>query len=96
MTSDVTLQIDETPITLSIDTTSIVLDVVSSGGFDKHYSQAFTASSEITVNHNLGKRPAVTVADSAGDVCIGEISYTDDNSIVVTFNNPFTGTIYCN
>ena len=49
-----------------------------------------------TVAHNLGKRPAVTVVDSAGTVVIGEVDYLDDNNVRLTFCAAFSGTAYFN
>lgn len=49
-----------------------------------------------TVAHNLGKRPAVTVVDSAGTVAIGEVDYLDDNTVRLTFCAAFSGTAYFN
>ena len=49
-----------------------------------------------TVAHNLGKRPAVTVVDSAGTVVIGEVDYLDDNTVRLTFCAAFSGTAYFN
>tara|TARA_R110000796_G_scaffold42899_3_gene105639 strand:- start:334 stop:834 length:501 start_codon:yes stop_codon:yes gene_type:complete len=49
-----------------------------------------------TIQHNLNKRPSVTVVDSAGAVVIGEVEYTDDNNIIVTFNAAFSGEAYLN
>lgn len=45
---------------------------------------------------NLGKRPAVTVVDSAGTVVIGEVDYLDDNTVRLTFCAAFSGTAYFN
>ena len=46
--------------------------------------------------HGLGKRPSVTVVDSAGTAVIGEIEYLDDNTVRLTFCAAFSGTAYCN
>jgi hypothetical protein len=53
-----------------------------------------SASWEIT--HNMNKYPSVTVCDSAGTVVVGAISYVDSNSLVITFNSPFSGTAILN
>lgn len=44
-----------------------------------------------TIQHNLGYRPAVSVEDSAGTVVYGEINYTDENNLTLTFRAPFGG-----
>jgi hypothetical protein len=63
---------------------------------DKNYSQAFTSVSTVTVNHNLGKYPAVSVVDSAGDLVEGDIIYTTINQLTLSFSASFSGTVYCN
>jgi len=49
-----------------------------------------------TVQHNLNKRPSVTVVDSAGSDVIGKISYINDNELTITFNASFSGSAYLN
>ena len=57
----------------------------------------FDASqSSWTIQHNLGKKPAVTVVDSAGNVLTEECRYLDDNTVELLFNAPFKGTAYLN
>jgi hypothetical protein len=63
---------------------------------DKTYTQGFSSTATVTVTHGLNKYPAVTVMDSAGDEVIGDIAYTNLNSLVVTFSAPFSGTVTCN
>lgn len=49
-----------------------------------------------TIQHNLDKRPSVTVVDTGGTVVIGEVEYLDSNNVVVTFNASFSGEAYLN
>jgi hypothetical protein len=63
---------------------------------DAHYEQAFTNQSTVTVNHNLGKRPAVTVIDSAGDEVEGDVDHTSANALTVSFASATGGTVICN
>tara|TARA_R110000764_G_scaffold26757_3_gene63769 strand:- start:186 stop:686 length:501 start_codon:yes stop_codon:yes gene_type:complete len=49
-----------------------------------------------TIQHNLNKRPSVTVVDTGGAVVIGEVEYTDSNNIIVIFNAAFSGEAYLN
>jgi hypothetical protein len=51
-------------------------------------------SSSWTITHNLGRRPSVTIVDSAGNVQIGEVLYSSDNQITVTFAAAFGGYAY--
>jgi hypothetical protein len=53
-------------------------------------------SSSWTITHNLGRRPSVTIVDSAGNVQIGEVLYSSDNQITVTFAAAFVGYAYLN
>ena len=64
---------------------------------DKTYvhTQA-TASAEWTITHSLGKYPAVSVVDSAGNVVVGEVTYIDVNALIVCFTAIFSGKAFCN
>lgn len=65
------------------------------GVSDKYYRHVQgSPSATWTVTHNLGKRPAVSVVDSAGSLVEGDISYTNDNTAVLTFVGAFSGEAY--
>jgi hypothetical protein len=67
------------------------------GGGDKNYVYTqSTPAASWTVSHNLGKRPAVVVVDSAEDVVYGDIQYIDDNTVTLTFSGAFSGKAYFN
>jgi hypothetical protein len=51
-------------------------------------------SSSWVINHNLGFKPNVTVVDSAGTIYEGEITYTNSNSLTVSFSQAFSGKAY--
>lgn len=57
------------------------------------YTQG-SASNSWTINHNLGFKPNVTVVDSAGNIMEGEITYTNSNSLTVSFSAGFSGKAY--
>lgn len=68
---------------------------------DKTYSTGSTfhatpAKSVWNINHNMDKRPSVTVIDTAGSVVQGEITYVDSNNLTLTFSAAFKGTAYLN
>jgi len=63
------------------------------GGFV--YTQS-VAAAQWTITHGLGRFPSVTVVDSAGDQCIGDVRYLDLNTVVVTFGAAFAGNAYLN
>lgn len=67
------------------------------GGSDKHFvfNQSVPASTW-NIEHGLEKYPSVTVVDSAGNEVVGDCEYIDDNNVVVTFSNAFSGKAYLN
>jgi len=46
--------------------------------------------------HNLNKFPSVTVVDTSKQIVIGDVIYTNTNSLVITFSAPFSGEAYLN
>ena len=67
-----------------------------SGDGDKNYEQTFLTSSSVLVTHNLNKRPAVTVIDSADTEIICGINHIDDDTLTLTFTSAFSGVVICN
>lgn len=64
---------------------------------DKKYTHNQLVTSDLwIINHNLGKHPSVTVIDSGGSNCIGEVSYTSENSLQISFSASFQGVAYLN
>ena len=64
---------------------------------DKHYTHTQDVVSDIwTIQHNLNKKPSVTVVDSGGSTVEGDIQYVDNNSVVLTFSGAFSGKAYFN
>lgn len=49
-----------------------------------------------TIVHNLGRKPSVTVVDSADNTVVGDVAYTSSNQITVTFTAAFAGKAYLN
>lgn len=67
------------------------------GGSDSNYVHTQTVPDTTwIVDHNLGKRPAVTVVDSGGTQVEGSVQHVSDNRAIVTFTVAFGGTAYCN
>ena len=54
------------------------------------------ASDVWIINHNLNKRPSITVVDSADNVVEGAETYIDENTIELRFNGAFKGKAYLN
>lgn len=55
-----------------------------------------TSSATWVIDHNMGKRPSVTVVNSAGQSVIGSVTYNSINQLTVEFKNPFKGKAYLN
>lgn len=55
-----------------------------------------TSASVWTINHNMNCYPSVTVVTSAKEVVVGEVQYTNSNTLTVTFASAFKGTAYLN
>lgn len=48
-----------------------------------------------TIAHSLGRHPSnIYIEDTAGEQCIGAMSYPDNNTAVVTFSAAFAGVAY--
>lgn len=59
------------------------------------FRQAVTiAATSWVITHNLGYYPNVTVIDSTGTVCEGDLTYTSNNVLTLTFSEAITGTAY--
>lgn len=54
------------------------------------------ASDTWEIEHNLGKKPSVTVVDSADNIITAEVEYINNNNIVVRMNGATTGKAYLN
>ena len=76
---------------------SIILYAGAASG-DKTFTHTQTASSTSwTVNHPLNKKPSVTITTLATGVqIIGEVSYTNNNTLVVSFAAAVSGIAHLN
>jgi len=70
--------------------------IVPAGGDARFVYTQPSPSASWSVAHNLGKRPAIEVVDSAGTVVYGEYLYIDDNNVRLNFSAPFSGAAYFN
>ena len=69
----------------------------SNQGGDKNFTYIQSTSAAVwTITHNLGKRPSASVVDSAGSNVVGEVNYTSNNELTITFSSAFKGTAYLN
>ena len=72
--------------------------VVNIKGGDKHFTYVQAVPSDTwTINHNLNKKPSITVVDSAGEVQIpNDTEIVDTNTVIVKFIAAFAGEAYLN
>ena len=71
--------------------------IASTEGDDKSYTHnQGVASATWNIQHNMGKKPSVTIVDSAENYVVGEIEYVDNNNLTVTFSGAFSGKAYLN
>lgn len=62
-----------------------------------HYTHEQAIASDIwVINHNLNKRPSITIVDSADNVVEGAEKYIDENTVEIRFNGAFKGKAYLN
>jgi hypothetical protein len=72
-------------------------DSSSSNVNDKNYVYEWaTLESSVTVNHNLGKFPSVTIVDTSGSEIIGDINYINENTVTLSFSAETRGKAYFN
>ena len=67
--------------------------IINSNGkySDKHYSFPITHQIDVTIQHNLDKRPSVELLDSDGNFCFSNIKHIDNNHTQILTADPFTG-----
>lgn len=67
-----------------------------SGG-DLYFTyEQLTPSAQWDIQHNLNKRPSVSIVDSANTEVVGEIIYLDNNNVRLIFAAAFSGKVYFN
>jgi len=96
-TIDVTFkggQGDLTP-TIIYNVDNFLLASQAGGDLNFTYTQS-SAAAVWNITHNLGKFPSVSILDSAGTNVIGQVDYTNDNELILTFTAAFAGVAYLN
>lgn len=91
----INIKLDDPPAS-TVELVGISTGGSGSGSGDKHFSQPFTNQSSITVNHDLGKKPAVFVEDTAGDEVGVVPNHQSVNQLTIEMNHATSGTVYCN
>ena len=66
-------------------------------GSDAHFEHLQTVASDSwLITHNLGKYPSVTVVDSAGDECEGNVNHISTSQVLISFSATFSGRAFLN
>lgn len=55
-----------------------------------------TASDTWVVTHNMGKKPSVSIVDTADDEVIGQVLYNSNNQLTISFSSAVAGKAYLN
>lgn len=78
-------------------TPSTLKDVINDiTGSTTYIHEQNIASNQWVINHNLNKKPSITVVDSADNIVMGEENYIDNNTLVIKFKSNFKGRAYLN
>lgn len=59
------------------------------------FEQDFSEASSWVVNHNLGRKPIVTLLTQGGVEMIAEVVHTNVNQLVAYFASPTAGRVRC-
>ena len=74
-----------------------VAGIVAGRGDQYFVHEQGTPAATWMVQHNLGKKPSVTVVSSLDNVVHGSINYVDNNNVTITFDaGAFSGKAYFN
>lgn len=64
---------------------------------DLHFTyEQVSASNNWQIQHNLGKKPSVSVVDSGHNMVLGQVEYIDNNNLTITFTASFSGKAFLN
>ena len=95
------LEVLGTPVTqlLTVAEESVTLLTAAeqgpAGTSDAAYTHSQAVASAVwTAAHNLGKYPAVTVADNLRAPLLADVSYVDLNTVQVAFSSARTGFVF--
>lgn len=70
---------------------------ISSGLEDKNFVfEQGVPSATWTIQHNLNKKPSVTSVNNNDVQMYGEVTYVDDNNLIINFSAGFSGKAYMN
>ncbi len=92
-TTTSSIKVKEPSTTVSV--TGVIASTSASGDKTFTFTQS-SASATWNINHNLGKKPSVSIADSADTLIHGAVSYTDLNNLTISLSAPTSGSAYLN
>jgi len=72
------------------------INVFPNNGDANYLHDQGTPSADWDITHNLGKKPSVTVIDSANSEVEGEVEHISKNRLIIHFNAAFSGTATLN
>jgi len=75
--------------------TQIVVQLGLAQSFtSRHVHDQASAAASWAITHALGGRPQVTVVDTSDTVVVGDVTYTSDTQLSVSFPAAFSGKAY--
>lgn len=73
------------------------VSLIESSKSDVNIEMDYTVpSNRWTCNHNLGKKPSVTVVDGSGNMILADVQHVNENYLIVSFDMNATGRIILN
>lgn len=63
-------------------------------GFTAYTHVQAAPASQWTVTHNLGRKPSVTVIDSANSEVLGNVTHVSESALEIAFSGAFSGVAY--
>ena len=81
------------PLPIKVSTTDVRINGQS---LTSYTHNQVISSATWDIRHDMGKRPSVTVVNSAGQAVIGDVSYINEYQLTIQFKNPFKGKAYLN
>ena len=78
-------------------TSSVTIGAVVGGGDKSYVHDQGSPADTWEVQHNLNKKPSVTVVNYYGVVVYGNVEYVDNNNVTITFEaGAFSGKAFFN
>lgn len=97
-TTPIEVEAEQQETTIGVQSESNVTNInITSNMIDKYFVFEQGIASDVwEIEHNLNKKPSVTIVDSADNIITAEVEYIDTNNIIVRMNGATTGKAYLN